>query len=258
MQALTLPADRGLRWLIEGFAVFQRKPALLSFLVLGYWLTMAVVSAIPVLGQLAGFILIPAFSVSLMNACRQIDKKEELPPRVLFSGFNRNPRTLFTLGLIYVLSTLAILGVSALFDGGLLFRMLVMAEAPTRETLEQSTIFISAQLTAVLLIPVILAFWFAPVLAAWHDMSAGKSLFFSLVACLRNWRPFLLYSLAVVVIGVFVPRLLDVLLRAGDGVSQLLPTVITIAVSLILLPTLYASFYISYRDIFVGLQNTRN
>jgi len=259
MQALTLPADRGLRWLIEGFAVFQRKPALLSFLVLGYWLTMAVVSAIPVLGQLAGFILIPAFSVSLMNACRQIDKKEELPPRVLFSGFNRNPRTLFTLGLIYVLSTLAILGVSALFDGGLLFRMLVMAEAPTRETLEQSTIFISAQLTAVLLIPVILAFWFAPVLAAWHDMSAGKSLFFSLVVCLRNWRPFLLYSLSVVVavafVGAFVPRLIDGLLGSGDGASQLLPIVITITVSLILSSTLYASFYVSYRDIFVNMQD---
>ncbi|MDR3300045.1 MAG: hypothetical protein LBU43_08645 [Candidatus Accumulibacter sp.] len=226
----------------------------LIFLVLGYWLTMAVVSAIPVLGQLAGFILIPSFSVSLMNACRQIDKKEELPPRVLFSGFNRNPRTLFTLGLIYVLSALAILGISALFDSGLLFRMLVMDETPTREMLEQTPMFVSAQLTAVLLIPVILAFWFAPVLAAWHDMSAGKSLFFSLVACLRNWRPFLLYALAVVVIAVFVPRLLDVLLRTVDKSGQLLPIAITVTVSLILLPTLYASFYISYRDIFVGLQ----
>jgi hypothetical protein len=254
MQALTLPADRGLRWLTEGFAVFQRKPVPLIFLVLGYWLTMAVVSAIPVLGQLAGFILIPSFSVSLMNACRQIDKKEELPPRVLFSGFNRNPRTLFTLGLIYVLSALAILGISALFDSGLLFRMLVMDETPTREMLEQTPMFVSAQLTAVLLIPVILAFWFAPVLAAWHDMSAGKSLFFSLVACLRNWRPFLLYALAVVVIAVFVPRLLDVLLRTVDKSGQLLPIAITVTVSLILLPTLYASFYISYRDIFVGLQ----
>lgn len=255
MQALTLPAGRGLRWLVEGFSIFQHRPALLSFLVLGYWLSMAVISAIPLFGQLASFLLIPVFSVSLMNACRLIDRKEELPPQVLFSGFHRNLQTLLTLGVVYVLATLVILGLSALFDGGLLFRMLVMGETPAREVLDKTSVFISAQLTIVLLIPVILAFWFAPVLVAWHDMTAGKSLFFSLVACLRNWRPFLLYSLSIGVIGVVVPRLIDGLLGGGEGVGQLLPTMLTVMVSLILLPTLYASFYISYRDIFVGMQD---
>ena len=255
MQALTLPAGRGLRWLVEGFSIFQHRPALLSFLVLGYWLSMAVISAIPLFGQLASFLLIPVFSVSLMNACRLIDRKEELPPQVLFSGFHRNLQTLLTLGVVYVLATLVILGLSALFDGGLLFRMLVMGETPAREVLNKTSVFISAQLTIVLLIPVILAFWFAPVLVAWHDMTAGKSLFFSLVACLRNWRPFLLYSLSIGVIGVVVPRLIDGLLGGGEGVGQLLPTMLTVMVSLILLPTLYASFYISYRDIFAGMQD---
>ena len=255
MQALTLPAGRGLRWLVEGFSIFQHRPALLSFLVLGYWLSMAVISAISLFGQLASFLLIPVFSVSLMNACRLIDRKEELPPQVLFSGFHRNLHTLLTLGVIYVLATLVVLGLSALFDGGLLFRMLVMGETPAREVLNKTSVFISAQLTIVLLIPVILAFWFAPVLVAWHDMTAGKSLFFSLVACLRNWRPFLLYSLSIGVIGVVVPRLIDGLLGGGEGVGQLLPTMLTVMVSLILLPTLYASFYISYRDIFVGMQD---
>lgn len=255
MQALTQPASRGWRWLTEGFAIFRRKPALLSFLVLGYWLSMAVISAIPYVGQMISFILIPAFSVSLMNACRQIDKDEELPPQVLFSGFHRNLQTLLNLGIAYVLSSLLILGLSALFDGGLLFRLLVMGEAPTREALSQTSAFVSAQLAIVMLIPVVMAFWFAPVLAAWHDMPAGKSLFFSLVACARNWRAFLVYSLAVGAIGVIVPRLVDGLLGGGEGVGQLLPTMITVTISLILLPTLYASFYISYRDIFVSLDD---
>ena len=139
MQALTLPAGRGLRWLVEGFSIFQHRPALLSFLVLGYWLSMAVISAIPLFGQLASFLLIPVFSVSLMNACRLIDRKEELPPQVLFSGFHRNLQTLLTLGVVYVLATLVILGLSALFDGGLLFRMLVMGETPAREVLNRAS-----------------------------------------------------------------------------------------------------------------------
>ena len=254
MQVLTLPAKRGLTWLIEGFAIFRRKPALLSFLVLGYWLSMAVVSAIPYLGQMVSFILIPVFSVSLMNACRLIDTDEELPPQILFSGFHRNLQTLLALGVVYVTASLIILGLSALFDGGLLFRMLVLGAMPDRDALADTSVFISAQLAICLLIPVMMAFWFAPVLAAWHDMTAGKSLFFSLIACARNWRPFLMYSLAVGIIGVFVPRMANALL-GGEGVGQILPSLITVAISLILLPTLYASFYISYRDIFVSLRD---
>ncbi len=255
MQVLKLPAKRGLNWLIEGFAIFRRKPALLSFLVLGYWLSMAVISAIPYLGQMVSFILIPVFSVSLMNACRLIDTDEEMPPQILFSGFHRNLQTLLALGVVYVVASLLILGLSALFDGGLLFRMLVLGAVPDREALADTSVFISAQLAICLLIPVMMAFWFAPVLAAWHDMPAGKTLFFSLVACARNWRPFLMYSLAVGIIGVFVPRMTNALLGGGEGVGQMLPSLITVAISLVLLPTLYASFYVSYRDIFVSLND---
>ena len=250
MQVSILPASRGMRWLVEGFAIFRQKPALLSFLVLGYWLSMAVISAVPVIGQLAGFLMIPAFSVSLMNACRLVERRADLPPQVLFSGFNRNLQTLVSLGVIYVVATFLILGFSALFDDGVLFRMLVLGDIPDDKVLEESALLVSAQITAVLLIPVVLAFWFAPVLVAWHDLSAGKSLFFSLVACLRNWRAFLLYSLTAGVIGLFLPRVIDGLLGAGEGAGKMLSAMLTILLSLILLPTLYASFYVSYRDIF--------
>ncbi|WP_305075170.1 BPSS1780 family membrane protein [Propionivibrio sp.] len=250
MQALTLPASRGLRWLIEGFAIFRRKPILLTFLVFGYWLSMAVISAIPYLGQIISFVLIPAFSVSLMNACRIVDEDDVMPPQVLFSGFHRNLQALLALGATYVVASMGILGLSALFDGGILFRMLVVGEMPDPEALAGTSVFIAAQLAIVLLVPVMMAFWFAPVLAAWHDMSAGKSLFFSLVASVRNWRAFLTYSLAVGIIGIFVPRLLGAL---GGGGS--LAAMFTVALSMVLLPTVYASFYVSYRDVFGNLRD---
>ncbi len=250
MQVLTLPASRGLRWLIEGFAIFRRKPVLLTFLVFGYWLSMAVISAIPYFGQIISFVLIPAFSVSLMNACRIIDEDDAMPPQVLFSGFHRNLQALLALGAIYVVASMAILGLSALFDGGVLFRMLVIGEMPDPESLAGTSVFIAAQLSIVLLVPVMMAFWFAPVLTAWHDMSAGKSLFFSLVASARNWRAFLTYSLAVGTIGVFVPRVLGALGGGGSVASMF-----TVALSMVLLPTVYASFYVSYRDVFGNLRD---
>ena len=242
MQALTLPAKRGFQWLVEGMAIFRTRPALLTFLVLAYWLTMVVISMIPYLGQAMGFLLIPAFSVSLMNACRIIDKEEVPPPQLLFSGFHRNIQTLLILGVVYIVSTLIALGCAAFFDGGQLFRMMVSGEAPNTEASVATS-----KLAAVFLVPIVMAFWFAPVLTAWHDMSAGKSLFFSLIACMRNWRVFLVYTLAISAICVFIPLMGSVLLAAGfSALSRVFP----IMFILILLPTIYASFYVSYRDVF--------
>lgn len=36
MQARTLPAQRGWAWIIEGFQLWKRNPALITFLVFGY------------------------------------------------------------------------------------------------------------------------------------------------------------------------------------------------------------------------------
>jgi hypothetical protein len=256
MQALILPARRGLRWLIEGFAIVQRQPAPLCVLVLGYWLTMAVISAIPVIGRWVGFLLIPAFSVSLMNACRLIDRKEKLPRQVLFSGFHHNLQTLFALGAVYALIMLLIFGVSMSSGFGLSFDVPIADGASPGKAPNQAALSISP-LAVALLVPVSVVFNFAPVLVAWHDMSAGKSLFFSLVACLRNWRPFLLYLLTllmVTLVGVYVLLVIGGLLGGGSGI-ELLMVMAVMAISLILLPVWHASFYVSYRDIFVGMQD---
>ena len=249
MQVLTLPAKRGFQWLAEGMAIFRMKPALLVFVALGCGLTMVVISAIPYLGQAISLLLIPAFSVSLMNACRIIDRKEVPPPLLLFSGFHRNMQTLFTLGMVYLISILIVFVIASFFDGGHLLRMFVFAEALNPKTLEDTSVLIARQLSAILLIPVMMAFWFAPVLAAWHDMSAGKSLFFSLVACVRNWRAFLVYVLAMIIALVFMLFAVGFISLATGG-GEALSKVFSVIFSLVFLPTIYASYYASYRDVF--------
>ena len=44
--------------------------------------------------------------------------------------------------------------------------------------------------------PLILLFWHAPALVHWHGVSPVKSLFFSAVACFRNFGALLVYGLA--------------------------------------------------------------
>jgi hypothetical protein len=46
------------------------------------------------------------------------------------------------------------------------------------------------------------------------DLSPAKALFFSFIACLRNWRAFLVYSLAILVVATLLPGLLLGILAA--------------------------------------------
>ena len=100
-------------------------------------------------------------------------------------------------------------------------------------------------------LPVLLAFWFAPLLTAWDGVPAAKSLFFSFVAAWRNWRAFLAYGLAATLLGVFLPGLL---LIVASLISKTLGDVISMALRMLLVlifaPVLMASVYLSYRDVF--------
>ena len=106
----------------------------------------------------------------------------------------------------------------------------------------------------VLATPLLMAFWFAPLLAAWDGVGAAKSLFFSFVASWRNWRAFTVYGLALALVGVAVPAAL--LLFAGL-VSQYLQAVLSTALRMLLVfvlaPTMVASIYLSYRDVFAPM-----
>jgi hypothetical protein len=86
---------------------------------------------------------------------------------------------------------------------------------------------------------------------AWHSMSAPKALFFSFVACWMNWRAFIAYGLALAFIAVVLPSLVLLLLAlATGGAMRVQPRALLFPLLLILLPTLFASYYASYRDVF--------
>jgi hypothetical protein len=189
MQALTLPAAQGWRWLTDGFRIFRRNHLMLTFLVVSYWVLMALVNVIPVIGTIATTLCIPAFSVSLMNACRSIERGTPLGPQLLFSGFASNLRSLLTLGAIYLAAVVAILGLSALADDGALMAMMLAGQKPDAETVSSGSLLLATEIALVLLCPLIMAYWYAPVLAGWHGLSPAKALFFSFVACCAIGAP---------------------------------------------------------------------
>jgi hypothetical protein len=260
MQAQTLPAAAGWRWIGAGFAIFRRNPPMLSMLVVSYWLTVLVLNVLPVIGALAASLVIPGLSVGLMQAARDLERGQSIGLPTLFSGLRQNTRTLLALGALYLGVTIAILGLSALVDGGELLRFMLASKVADKEGIEDANFLLPSLFVMVLMAPVLMAYWFAPVLAAWHGLGVRKSLFFSFVACWINWRAFLAYGAAMVLVAGIIPGLVLGLLGAvfsgGDSsfVSLFIIMPFMTMIALIVLSTVYASYYASYRDVF-GIQD---
>ena len=254
MQVQTLPAAAGWRWLGAGFAIFRRNPPLLAMLIVCYWLTVLFLNVLPVIGAVAASLIIPGLSVGLMQAARDLERGQSIGLPTLFGGLKTNTRTLMALGALYLCCTLGVLGLSALIDGGELLRFMLSGKGADKEVIEGGDFLLPSLFVMILMLPVLMAYWFAPVLAAWHGQGVGKSLFFSFVACWLNWRAFLAYSVGLVLFAGLVPGLIFGLLASmlggegGIGAFVVMPLMTVIA--LIIFSTVYASFYVSYRDIF--------
>lgn len=252
MQALQRPARHGMFWLAGGFRLVRQRPAAMIAIVSGYWFIVLFLSSLPYVGSVLASIVIPALFVGVMNACRIA--ADGAPPRldVLLSGFRGEPartRALLAMGALYLALTIVVLFLSSLIDGGTL--MNVMTGRPVDpEDLQAPAFLTAAQLALALMAPVLMAWWYAPLLAAWHGVPLVKALFFSFVACWRNWRAFLVYSLAAAAFG--LPLLIlaaFALLGASVGPAGSLQILFIIAI-LVLAPVYFASFYFTYSDVF--------
>ena len=251
MQARIVETARGARWLAEGWRLFRAAPLGWLAAVFGYWLLMTIVSLLPLVGVAAAAVLVPAFSVGFMALARAAGHHARLELGLLFDGFRHEPRAQLALGVVYLACLVLLLAASALADNGALARWMLTGERPGDEVLDSPEFMSAAAAAAALYLPVMLAFWFAPPLAAWHGTGAAKALFFSLAASMMNWRAFLAYGAVMALVMVLVPFVFVWAIALVTGGAPALPLApLALALLIVLLPTLFASFYASYRDVF--------
>jgi hypothetical protein len=244
-----VPARNGWTWLVRGFALFRKNPPMWLFLVFTYWIAVALLGQIRYLGPAASTVLLPAFSVSFMFMCAVLEHGGMLRPSLLVSGFRSGPTTLIVLGVLYLLSVVAVLGLSSIADAGALLLWVLSGRDPPEEALVDGSVSIAMLVASLAATPVLMAFWFAPVLAAWNRIGAAQSLFYSFFAVWRNWRAFLVYGAALFLVGALFMMAITVLAVLMQGKIQVLRS-FALVFTLLTLPTLFASFYASYRDIF--------
>jgi hypothetical protein len=248
MQARIVQTARGAQWLLEGWRLFRAAPLGWLAMVFAYWLLMTLVSVVPLVGVPAASIMVPAFSVGFMAAARAAAHKGPVELVLLFEGFRNHLRSQLTLGVGYFACLALVLAATALADGGALAGWMLSARRPDEEVLHSDAFLAALGAAAALYTPVLMMFWFAPPLAAWHGTAPAKALFFSFFACLMNWRAFLAYGAVTAVVALALPlAVVSVVALASLGVPAMS---LVFPLLIVLLPTLFASFYASYRDVF--------
>ena len=242
-------ARQGILWLRQGWGSFRRSPMAWLALVSLYWFLIAMLNQVPYIGPVLATIFLPAFSVSFMSVAQAIEAGNVPALSLLWSGFRQRPSTLITLGGLYLLAMLASLGLSAFADGGVLFNWIVMGDPPAADAIRDGRLASALLVGGLTGTPILMAFWFSPVLAAWRGMGAAKSLFYSFFASLKNWRAFLTYGMGVMAVGMLMSIALTILAVLFGGNAAVLRGIM-LALTMLMLPTVFASFYFGYRDVF--------
>lgn len=248
MQARIVQSSNGARWLAEGWRLFRFAPFGWFALVFAYLLLTNLVMLVPIVGVGAFLVLYPPLSVGLMAAARAASARAPLELGMLFDGFRHGWRVQLLLGAVYLACSMLVF-TGAVFADGEALRAVLTGKRRADE-LEMGELLTPLAVVGVLYTPVLMLFWFAPQLAAWHGLSAAKALFFSFVACLMNWRALLVYGAATALVTAILAA--GALMAAALLSAKVVPSVLVLPLAILLLPTLFASFYASYRDVFAG------
>ncbi|CAN1538191.1 MAG: hypothetical protein K9J28_04815 [Sulfuritalea sp.] len=224
-----VPASNAWDWIVSGFELFKANPAMWIIILVIYLAIIIPVSLVPVIGSVLSTLLAPVFAAGMMWGCKALAHQQDLEINHLFDGFKKNTSQLIAVGGIYMMCLLMIaVSVVLSLDSG----TIAMLRAGQELSPEQANVIVMPILIAMLfIVPILMAYWYAPILVGLNNLSAIQAMKLSFVACLKNMLPFLLYGL------IFMLLLVAAIIPFGLGL-------------LIAVPVMMTSLYASYVDVF--------
>jgi len=250
VRANRLPAIRGLRWVVEAFLIFRVAPVRQLVLNLAFLIVSTIIVALPLIGFAAIWLLFPALMVGPHAIARMAAGGATPAPNLLISGFRQQLPAQLRTGGVFLGAMVVVLAGTALADNGRFAQAVIgrthLELGDLQDPNLQRAMLIGAGLQTLLLG----ALWYAPLLVAWRGLSATKAAFFSAAAAFINWRAFLAYGVAVMLLFGFVLMLAlgGAMLFGGGGVAQANSALFSVVWTL--LPVWFASSYLSYREVF--------
>jgi hypothetical protein len=251
MNARVASPAQGARWLAEGWRMFRVSPLGWLVLVFAYLMATMLLSVIPLVGPAAVSLLVPAISVGFMAASRAAARRQPVELPMLFAGFRERLPAQLVLGCVYSAGFAAAIAGSALVDDGALLQLLFDPARAQQEGAPRDALYLGMAASALIYLPTLMMLWFAPVLVAWHGVSPAKAVFYSLVAFWLNRSAFIAYALVLGLVLFLAMGSVVLLFSLMPGEAPALhPRSLVFPMALAALPTLFASYYASYRDVF--------
>ncbi len=229
LESRQVPAGQAWAWIVNGFELFKANPVMWIVILLIYLAIIIPISLVPVLGSVVSTLLAPVFAAGMMWGCKALANKQDLLINHLFEGFKKNTAQLIAVGGIYMLSLLVIMVMVVLSLNKEVVELLMKGQELSPE--QASAIMLPILFAMLFIVPILMAYWYAPVLIGLHNLTAVEAMKLSFSACLKNMLPFLLYGLIFTVILVVATS------PFGLGLIVAIPVMMT-------------SLYTSYVDVF--------
>ena len=253
MKLNIVPARTGITWVKLGFKTFLQQPLAMSGLFFMFMAMLSLATLVPFIGAALALALLPAATLGLMAATQEATKGKFPMPSILISAFRagkQRMQAMMVLGGLYAVGFLLIMGISSMVDGGQFAKLYLVGGKITEEMVTQGNFQAAMWVTMALYLPLSLLFWHAPALVHWHGVTPVKSLFFSLMACYKNWAALTVYGL--VWVGIFMATMVVVTIIAALLGSPLFAGLAMFPVALVMMALFFTSIYFTFRDSFTA------
>ncbi|WP_370262275.1 BPSS1780 family membrane protein [Limnobacter sp.] len=252
----TCTPSTGWEWLMQGLRLFKQKPGELFLFGNTYlFIILFVGMLIPYLGAAIVTLATPALGYGIMTAGRMAQKGMRVGPAVMFTAFTQAERAklnhFLVLGGIYTAGFAIIKLIAHLFLGPQPEATLgdLQGGNPEASAALFEYVVMYMVVVGVLSLPILLAFWYAPVLVGWHNMKPVQALFSSWVAVWRNKTTFLIYGMGWLILSLGFSSVFLTLFTMLGLPAPILSALNMLAVAIVMAVSL-CTLYPTYQSVF--------
>ena len=257
MAILESRTQTGLSWVKESLALFKTAPRKWLLLALAYVGFFMMLPSVPGLQFLAfvSILLWPVFLAVVIALYRNADMKKQQNLGDLLRVIQPKISTLMALGAACLLYGVLI---SMLLNSDLQ-GLADMAQTKTQMTESQMMTLVQKMMPVMLkmgllLIPLMMATWFSPMLIAFNNYSVVKAIKSSIAGSLQNivamGVAWLVLTVGIVVLMSFVGIVAGIISRLLPGAGEILMPMVVFGCLLLATALMLAFQYVSYRDVF--------
>ncbi|PIE57862.1 MAG: hypothetical protein CSA33_06220 [Desulfobulbus propionicus] len=256
-------AFRGWTWITRAVPLFFAAPWQWIGMSIAALLIIILVSLIPILGPLIQQFVMVLLMAGMLMAAHTLAEGNKFTFAYLFKGFTRNRNQLLLITAIYFGFFIVLACIVGIFFFSMgIFDQMASGVFSSEIMLQIITnhpyiVLLTIGGIALVTIPFFMAYWLTTPLVALPGLKAWPAYAVSLKAYLRNWIPFLVYSIMLAIVGGIV---LAILMGLMAVLSGMIAAPVFIIIPLVLLSnTVFIiplavigllSYYLSFRDIF--------